>query len=149
MNATLAHIQRQHVFDYIDHRLADGYATSGINQDLRHFQAFLRFLQEQDFRVPQALLRIRGLKEPARLPRFLTSEHVRRLRDDFEQRVTDAQTNRQQRDALLDRATFYVLWHGGLRLGEVEELRLDDLDLPGPPLDGAPGQRACGTARCT
>jgi len=30
----------------------------------------------------------------------------------------------------LDRAAFYLLWHGGLRLGEVEELRLEDLDLP-------------------
>ena len=33
------------------------------------------------------------------------------------------------RDALLDRAAFYLLWQGGLRLGEVEDLSLEDLDL--------------------
>ncbi len=31
--------------------------------------------------------------------------------------------------ALLDRAMFYLLWKCGLRSGEVEELRLEDLDL--------------------
>jgi integrase len=31
---------------------------------------------------------------------------------------------------LLVRAAFYLLWQGGLRLGEVEELRLEDLDFP-------------------
>jgi hypothetical protein len=30
---------------------------------------------------------------------------------------------------VLDRAAFYLLWQGGLRLGEVEELRLDNLNL--------------------
>jgi len=44
--------------------------------------------------------------------------------------VTTARSAAQQRDALLDRAAFYLMWHGGLRLGEVEELRLEDLDLP-------------------
>ncbi len=33
------------------------------------------------------------------------------------------------RIALLDRAAFYLLWQGGLRLAEVEELRLEDLNL--------------------
>jgi len=45
-----------------------------------------------------------------------------------EQVETASQSN-QRRDALLERATFYLMWQGGLRLGEVEELRLPDLDL--------------------
>ncbi len=126
-----ADVQRQDIFVYIDQRLAAGYAASGINQDLRYFQAFLRFLQEQDCAVPQALLRLRGLKEAQRLPRFLTDAQVHNLRDDFERQVAQAVNAAQRRDALLDRAAFYLLWHGGLRLGEVEELRLEDLDLPG------------------
>lgn len=124
-------VQRQDIFAYIDQRLAAGYAASGINQDLRHFQAFLRFLQEQDFAVPQALLRLHGLKEAQRLPRFLTDAQVHSLRDDFERQVAQAANAAQRRDTLLDRAAFYLLWHAGLRLGEVEELRLEDLDLPG------------------
>jgi len=82
--------------------------------------------------VPQALLRIRGLREPDRLPRFLTDEQVGALRDDLERRVAQARTPVQRRNALLDRAAFYVLWQGGLRLGEVEELRLEDLDISAP-----------------
>ncbi len=127
--AAPADVQRQDIFAYIDQRLADGHAASGVNQDLRNFQAFLRFLQEQDFAVPQALLHLRGLKEGQRLPRFLTAAQVHRLRDDFEQQVIRAAGAAQRRDALLDRAAFYLLWHGGLRLGEVEELRLEDLNL--------------------
>ncbi len=122
-------VKRSHVLDYIDQRLAAGYAARSINQDLRALQAFLRFLQDQDHPVPQALLRLRGLKEPDALPRFLTDDEVGRLRDDLEQRVQAAGQIHQRRDALLDRAAFYLLWQGGLRLGEVEELRLEDLRL--------------------
>jgi site-specific recombinase XerD len=127
----LAAIKRQHILDYVDHCLVAGYAIRTINQDLRYFRAFLLFLQEQGYQVHQALLRIRGLKEPDRLPRFLTDEQVAKLRDDFEQRVAEAPSAYKRRDALLDRAAFYLLWQGGLRLGEVEDLLLGDLDLAG------------------
>ena len=123
-------IKRQHVSDYIDHRLAAGYATSGINQDLRYFQAFLHFLEDQGHDVPPALLRMPGLKQPDRLPRFMTGEQVCAVRDDLEREVAEADTPVLRRDSLLFRAAFYLLWHGGLRLGEVEELCLQDLDLP-------------------
>ena len=123
-------VKRQYLLDYIDHGLVTGYAASTINNHLRSFHAFLLYLQEQDFPIPQALLRAPFLKEPDRLPRFLTDDQVGRLRADFEQRVTEARFAAQRRDALLDRAAFYLMWHGGLRLGEVEELRLEDLDLP-------------------
>jgi site-specific recombinase XerD len=123
-------IKRQQVYDYIDYRLVAGYAPKGVNQDLRAFQATLRFLEEQEYRVPQALLRIQGLKEGEPLPRFLTDEQMYRLRADLEGRVAEARTLAQRRNALFDRAAFYLLWHAGLRLGEVEELCLADLDLP-------------------
>ena len=125
-------IKRRHVLDYVDARLAARSATSSVNQELCAFRAFLLHLQDEGYRVPQALLRIRGLREPDRLPRFLTDEQVGALRDDLERRVVEARTPVQRRNALLDRAAFYVLWQGGLRLGEVEELRLEDLDISAP-----------------
>ena len=127
----LADVKRQHLLDFIDQRLAAGYAASGINADLRNFHGFLRFLQEQGYPVAQSLLRLPGLKQPEPLPKFLTDEQVRWLRDDFEARVAQAKDLRRRRDALLDRAAFYLLWQSGMRLGEVEELRLEDLDLAG------------------
>ncbi len=136
----LADVRRKHLYDYADHRLELGNSVSAINADLRNFHSFLVFLQEQEYSVPQALLRIHGLKQPDRLPKSLTDEQVRLLRDDFESRVAQAPDARLRRDALLDRAAFYLLWQCGLRRGELEELRLEDLDLPGRRL-------ACATAR--
>jgi integrase len=51
------------------------------------------------------------------------------LQENLEERVRLADQTHKYRDAVLDRAVFFLLWHGGLRVGEVEELRLDDLDL--------------------
>lgn len=126
----LSDILREQVFAYIDERLAGGYSAKSVNQDLRAFQAILRFLQERGLPVPQALLRLSGLKEADVLPRFLTDEQVNKLRGDLERRVTEASTATQRRNVLLDRAAFYLLWQGGLRLGELEELALSDLNRP-------------------
>jgi len=125
----LADVKRQPVLAYVDQRLTAGYTAQSINQDLRAFQAFLRFLQENEYRVPQALLRVRCLKEPDALPRFLTDAEVRLLSADLAQRVAQAALPHQRRDALLNRAAFYLMWQGGLRIGEIEELRLDNLNL--------------------
>lgn len=122
-------IRRDHIFAYLDERLAASAAVKSVNQELRAFHAVLRFLQERDVAVPLALLRLQGLKEPDALPRFLTDEQVNTLRTDLEQRVKEATTPVAKRNALLDRAAFYLLWQGGLRLGEVEELTLADLNL--------------------
>jgi site-specific recombinase XerD len=128
--AELADLRRQHILDYVDGRLAAGYAPSGINSDLRCLYGFLRFLQDQGFEIPQVLFRLPTLKQPDSLPKFLTDEQVCLLRDEIERQATRPCNSAQRRDALLNRAAFYVLWQGGLRLGEVEELELDDLDLP-------------------
>jgi len=127
----LADVRRKHLYEYADHRLAVGNAISTINADLRNFHSLMGFLQEEEFAVPQALLRVHGLKQPERLPKYLTDEQVRALRDDFEGQVVRAQHPYQKRDALLSRAAFYLLWQSGLRKGEIEELRLEDLDLAG------------------
>ncbi|MBI9047076.1 MAG: tyrosine-type recombinase/integrase [Anaerolineaceae bacterium] len=126
---TLKDIKRQYLFDYIEYRLDKGYAVSSINTDIRYFNTFMKFLHEQGHEVPKALKRIPCLKQPESLPKFLSDKHIKLLRDDFENRVFQATTFIQQRDAFLDRAAFHLLWQGGLRIGEVEELQCEDLDL--------------------
>jgi site-specific recombinase XerD len=125
----LADLQRQHIFAYMEHRLEAGYAASGVNNDVRSLHGFLGFLQEQGYTVPQSLLRVPGLKQRQSLPKFLTDEQVRLLREDIEAQVHLAPSAHKRRDALLTRVAFYLLWQAGLRLGELEELHLEDLDL--------------------
>lgn len=131
----LADIRRKQLHAYVDTRLEAKASVSTINGDLRNFVGLLRFLQEQGYAVAQALFALRNLKQPDRLPKFLTDEQVRALRDDVESRLEKAQFFAQRRDAHLDRAIFYLLWQCGMRRGEVEELRLEDLDLNGRKLN--------------
>ena len=122
-------ITRDHLFTYIDEQLVAGYKVSSINHDLHTFQGTLRFLQQQGMAVPHALLTLSGLKKPHSLPRFLTDTQVAALRDDLRQRVAQAQTASAKRNARLDLAAFYLLWQSGIRVSELEDLCLSDIDL--------------------
>lgn len=122
-------IRRQQIYAYIDSRMDDGMSTGTINLELRLFQSSLRHLQEQEVLVPASLLAIKGLKQKDRMPRFLKDEDVAKLRDYHEERVREVTSPQKSRDVLLDRAIFYLMWQAGLRLGEVEDLLIEDVDL--------------------
>jgi integrase/recombinase XerD len=125
----LADLKRQHIQDYLDKRLDEGHPPRGVNSELHNLDGFLQFLQDEGYPIPQSLLHIPSLKEPDPLPKYITDEQVRLMKDDFEKRVVEATLSNHKRDALLDRAIFHLLWQCGMRTGEVEELRLEDLDL--------------------
>jgi integrase len=126
----LADLKRVHVFDYVDFRLSAGHSVNGVNGDIHTLRSFLVFLQEEGYPVPQSLLRLKGLKTPEPLPKFLPDEQVQRLREQIERQAAQAVFPSHRRIQMLTRAAFYLLWQGGMRLGEVEDLRLEDLDLP-------------------
>jgi site-specific recombinase XerD len=135
-------LHRQHLLDCVDALLVMGYSASTINQALRNLGMLFNVLREQDIALARGLLRLPVIKEPKRLPRFLSDAQVLALRDDFEARVVQAGTDAHRRDALLDRAAFYLLWHTGLRLGELEELHLEDLALSAQKLTIRQGKGA-------
>jgi site-specific recombinase XerD len=125
----LSDLKRVHVFDYVDFRLNAGHSVNGVNGDIHTLRSFLVFLQEEGYPVPQSLLRLKGLKTPEPLPKFLPDDQVQRLREQIERQAAQAVFPSHRRIQLLTRAAFYLLWQGGMRLGEVEDLRLEDLDL--------------------
>ena len=125
----LASLNRSQLYGYIDKRLAEGYAIGSVNQELYNFQGFLRFLERRGWRIPLAVLSMPGLKPADSLPRFLTDAQVGRLRDRYHQRLAEADTPTRMRDRHLDLACFYLLWQGGMRLCELQDLLLEDLDL--------------------
>lgn len=65
--------------DYIDARLREGIAPGTINWDLIYFRALCQFLDEEGYDVPKAILKLKVLDTPQRLPRPLATEQVHRL----------------------------------------------------------------------
>ena len=124
-----ADVTRDHIFGFIDQQLVAGYKASSINCDLHMFQGTLRFLQQQGIAIPHHLLTMSSLKRPQSLPRFLTDSQVTALRDDLHGRLAQAKTAAAKRNSQLDLAAFYLLWQTGLRLSELEDLQLGDIDL--------------------
>lgn len=124
-----AALSRRDVEAYVETRLSAGVAASTLNRQLRDLWAFLRFVEGQGQPVSPGIFRVTRLKEGQSLPRFLDDEAYHRL-----ERLILSQTAAGTRDDYLDRAWFYLLARGGLRLSELCDLRLGDLDLVGQRL---------------
>jgi integrase/recombinase XerC len=125
----LRDIQPRHIREYVHRRLAAGCSVQTVNGELSLFRTFLLFLREAGSNIPPRLLHIQNLRAPDPLPRYLTNPEVRLLLDEFESSIRTAKLASHRRLALLHRASFHLLWQCGLRLGELEELRLGDVDL--------------------
>jgi len=126
---TVSDLRLEHVLQYVKHRLDEGFSASTVNNQLSSLRSFLSYLKEDEVDVHPSLENIQRLKEAERLPRYMTSEQVQRLRDEIEATASNARDRAEQYDALLLRAVFYLLWQGGLRIGEVEGLRFSDFFL--------------------
>jgi site-specific recombinase XerD len=115
--------------DFIDQGVRRGLSPATINWDLIHFCQFCNFLAEGGEEIPKAILRVKKLDIPKRLPRPLPGNDVFVL----EKCILDALSGerRWQRDikAIRDLAWFYLLWHCGLRVSEVCGLMVQDVDL--------------------
>lgn len=124
-----AGLGRRDVEAYVDARLKATIAASTLNRQLRELWAFLRFVEDQGQPISAGIFRIARLKEPRLLPRFLSEEEYRRL----EAQMLSA-TGAASVEDRLDRAWFYLLAHGGLRLSELCDLQVGDLHLTGQRL---------------
>lgn len=122
-------LHRADVQAYLDQRVAAGVAASTLNRELRDLWAFLRYWTERGAPLASGVFRIPRLKEGEPLPRFLGEAEYARL----EEHVLRS-TAGGSRDDCLDRAWFYLLAHQGLRLCELCDLRLSDVDLAGQRL---------------
>jgi len=114
--------------DYIDARLREGIAPGTINWDLIYFRALCQFLVEEGYTVPKAILKLKVLDTPQRLPRPLATEQVRRLECGIQKAITEAKTEIEWMLAVRDLACFYLLWHCGLRISEVCSLQVNHID---------------------
>jgi len=122
--SSLAELKRVHVQNYVEARLSAEVNQATVNRNLTNLWGFLSYCQERGDMICPSVFRVPRPKQGNTLPRFLTESDYRRL----ERQVLQA-TQAGQRDDLLDRTWFYLLSEAGLRISEVRDLRLRDVDL--------------------
>ena len=119
---------------YIDDKLREGKAAATINLHLYQLRSFCQFAIDEGYPVPHILTRIKVLDTPKRLPRPLSDEQVQRLEACIKQAIAQAENEFHRKVAIRDLACFYLMWHCGMRISEVQELLAGDVDLPGRKL---------------
>jgi site-specific recombinase XerD len=122
--SSIADLQRAHVQGFVDARLVAGISSGTVNAELTDLWAFLGYLEERGHPVRPSVFRVKRPKRGDPLPRFLSESDYQRL----ESQVLHT-TQAGKRDDFLDRAWFYLLSEAGLRISEVCDLRLGDIDL--------------------
>ena len=119
---------------YIDDKLRLGWTAATINVDLYQFRSFCRFAIDEGYPVPPILVRVKVLDKPKRLPRPLSNEQVLCLEAGIKEAISQAENEFHRTVAIRDLACFYLLWHCGMRISEVRELLVRDVDLSGRKL---------------
>ncbi len=120
----ISDLQRIHVQRFVETRLAGGISPVTVNNELTALWAFLHYLEEQGEAISPSVFRVNRPKRGQSLPRFLSESEYQQL-----ERTVLQSTQREERDDLLNRACFYLLSEAGLRISEVCDLRLGDIDL--------------------
>jgi site-specific recombinase XerD len=117
-------LRRSDVEAWLTARAEAGLTTNTLCNDLTALRGFLYFVQEQDILLSPNIFRIPYPQRPNPLPRTLSPEEFHRLVQlVFQQTAADTPQNR------LDRTWFLTLAHTGIRLCELLNLRLSDIDL--------------------
>jgi site-specific recombinase XerD len=119
-------IQRRDIEAWMAARQASGAKASSIRVELGIFKACVRQASAQGIPLSANLLRIKPPAQPRALPRYLAPEQMQRLMQTVAQ-ATNSDTVR----GVLDQTWFLTLTYTGLRLSELLNLRLSDLDFAG------------------
>lgn len=118
-------LQRSHLEAWLSARQAAGLAATTQATELTTLLGFLRFVVEHEATpLNPNLFRVPYPARPAPLPRHLTEAEYHRLAQ-----VVLADTAAATPTAARDRAWFFTLAHTGVRVSELLNLRLGDLDL--------------------
>lgn len=116
----------EHVAQFIQDGVKRGRSPSTVNGSLSLLRCFLMYVKEDSLVIDPSLENIKRLKGVEHLPRHISHEQVKRIRDEMEADLAGNREESQVYDTLLLRAIFHLLWQGGLRVGEVEALRFSD-----------------------
>jgi integrase/recombinase XerD len=121
--AELAQLNRVDLVAYLNLRQEAGLKPSSIASELTLFRSFWRDLLEQELVFNGAILQVKSPAQAEHLPKYLTSDEYQRL-----EQVIRTETSPNRHRDWFNRAWFYLLAHGGLRISEALNLRLVDCD---------------------
>jgi integrase/recombinase XerD len=119
-------LRRRHLEAWQTARQEAGIAASSRTTELSDLLSCLRFVADRGVLVDANLFRVTYPERSEALPRHLSEEEYRRLKQ-----TAMAQTGDDTPRTACDRAWFFTLAHTGLRLSELLNLRWADVDLAG------------------
>jgi integrase/recombinase XerD len=108
-------ISREDLSAWIENGQDRGLSINTVKIRLRTLNVFLRFLIERDVVMPEVLSKRMIIKVPESLPRAMDSDDVRRLLSVI--------------DHVRNRAMILVLLRSGMRIGELLNTLVDDINL--------------------
>ena len=118
--SSLKEVDRHVVRDYLSHLMEKGFVKASIARKLSAIRSFYRYLHREGIVPTNPLATISSPKLDKRLPSFLTIEEVERLLE-----APDLSKPQGQRD----RAILELLYASGLRVSELAQLTLKQIDL--------------------
>jgi len=124
-----ADLRRSHLEAWQNYLKENGMLASSRGAELSKLMSLLHFVAAQDIPLEANLFRVARPHCPDPLPRYLAEPDYRRL----EQTVLK-QTADDSVESMRDRAIFLTLAYTGVRMCELLNLRLSDIDLPGQRL---------------
>ena len=118
--SSLKEVDRHVVRDYLSHLMEKGFVKASIARKLSAIRSFYRYLLREGIVPTSPVATTSSPKLDKRLPSFLTIEEVERLLE-----APDLSTPQGQRD----RAILELLYASGLRVSELAQLNLEQIDL--------------------
>lgn len=113
-------IRREHIETFIEHLQTEGLGEATISQRYRSLSSFFRYLVDNDYLTANPMARMRRPRVALRPPPVLTNEQVIAMLPPERSRTFDD---------IRDYAIIVLFWSSGMRLSELANLRIEDLDL--------------------
>jgi len=118
--SSLKEVDRQVLRDYLSHLMEQGFVKASIARKLSAIRSLYRYLLREEIISANPVATTSSPKLDKRLPSFLTIEEIERLLE-----APDLSTPQGQRD----RALIELLYASGLRVSELVNLNLEQVNL--------------------
>ncbi len=115
-------VDLKNIRNYLSQLYETGYARSTISRRLATLRSFFRYLCQVDKIENNPLIMVRTPKQTKHLPQFLYHDEVEELLDD---------SVKKKKLEIRDYAMLELFYSSGIRIGEVVQINIGDVDFDG------------------